>query len=477
MLPKSIPAVTVTARYLSPDGRPLSGSVTFRAPAQLTFPAADVILGGPVVVSLDAQGQISAPLPATDAPGMIPDGWSYTVTESLSGIPAGRSYQVLLPAEAPEVDLADIAPTDPTKPNYVAVRGSSAYEVAKAEGFEGTRPDWLASLVGSRGPEGQREPTGPQGEPGPQGERGVQGAPGADGRVQSVNGQSAAEVTLTAADVGAVPMAAAGARGGVAQLDDTGRVPATQLPPAAGAVGSVNGKTGAVQLAAADVGALATSTRGAAGGVASLDASGKVPTTQLPTTAPALPGTWLPDDYGLRAWGYDLGADSRTPGDMPSEAGRLYLVGVPLRTAATVTKVAIHVMGYDKPNSTVSATYLGIYDKTLARVAQTANVTASLPETHNAGGQMAVLPLSASVNLAAGSYYVAILIKGTGTTVPYLAATNWGATATTSGAKAADVNGVHRWLQTTATTLTTLPATMKLTDMADSQTCYWAALG
>ncbi|MFE7316400.1 hypothetical protein ACFU7T_25410 [Streptomyces sp. NPDC057555] len=463
MLPDSIPTVTVTARYLSPDGRPLSGTVTFRAPAQLTFPAADVILGGPVVAALDAQGQISATLPATDAPDMIPDGWSYTVTEALSGVPAGRSYQIVLPAAVPLVDLADVAPTDPSKPNYVPVRGKSAYEVAVAEGFEGTPADWLASLIGPRGPEGKTGPAGPPGEQGPQGERGEQGAPGAAGLVQSVNGHRVAEITLTAGDVGALDQAAADAR---------------YVRPSDVPVTSVAGKTGAVVLAAADVGALATNARGTAGGVASLDASGQVPAAQLPAVAaPAVPGTWLPDDYGLRAWSYDLGAGSRTPGDMPSEAGRLYLVGVPLRSAATVSKAAVHVMGYDKPNSTVTAAYLGIYDKNLTRVAQTANVTAQLPETHNMGGQLAGLPLSAPVSLAAGSYYVAILIKGTGTAVPYLAATNWGATSTTSGARAADVNGVHRWLQTSSTTLTTLPASLKLTDMTEGSTCYWAGLG
>ncbi|WP_165485012.1 hypothetical protein, partial [Streptomyces kasugaensis] len=124
-----------------------------------------------------------------------------------------------------------------------------------------------------------------------------------------------------------------------------------------------------------------------------------------------------------------------------------------------------------------SAAYLGIYDKNLARVTQTANVTAQLPETHNMGGQLGAFDLSAPISLAAGSYYVAILIKGTGTTVPYLAATNWNASATISGARAADINGVHRWLQTSSTTLTTLPATLKLPDMAEGQTCYWAALG
>ncbi|GAU67694.1 hypothetical protein SSP35_05_02610 [Streptomyces sp. NBRC 110611] len=454
MLPDAIPVVTVTGRFLSPDGRPLSGSVTFRAPAQLTFPDADVILGGPVVAALDAQGQITATLPATDAPHMDPAGWSYTVTEQLAGIPNGRSYQVLLPAEAPHVDLAGIAPTDPSKPNYVAVRGASAYKVALAEGFDGTPADWLTSLTGPAGPKGESGPAGPRGEQGPpgadstvpgppgetgprgalgpRGERGEQGPPGAPGSdgapglVQSVNGHAAAEITLDAADVGAIPATAAGAAGGVAQLDATGRVPAAQLPP---------------------------------------------------TAAPVLPGTWMPDDYGLTSWAYDLGAGSRTPGDMPSEAGRLYLVGVPLRTAARITKAAIHVMGYDKPNGTVSAAYLGIYDKSLKRVAATGNIASQLPETHNIGGQLATFALSAPVNLAAGSYYVAILIKGTGTAVPYLAATNWGATSTTSGAKPVDVNGVYRWLQTTSSTLTSLPATLTLGGMAEGTTCYWAGIG
>ncbi len=34
MLPENIPVVTVTGRFLSPDGQPLSGSVTFRAPGR-----------------------------------------------------------------------------------------------------------------------------------------------------------------------------------------------------------------------------------------------------------------------------------------------------------------------------------------------------------------------------------------------------------------------------------------------------------
>ncbi|MCZ0996685.1 hypothetical protein O1L44_31915 [Streptomyces noursei] len=129
-------------------------------------------------------------------------------------------------------------------------------------GFTGAPADWLASLVGPRDPECQRGPTGTQDKPGPQGARGERGTPGVDGPVPSGNGHAAAEVTVTAADFGAIPTAAAGAPGGVAQLDDTGCVPAAQLPSVTGAVASINNMTGAVQLTASDVGALATSTLG-----------------------------------------------------------------------------------------------------------------------------------------------------------------------------------------------------------------------
>ncbi|WP_328620817.1 phage tail protein [Streptomyces sp. NBC_00354] len=115
--------MTVRGRFLAPDGTPLSGALVFRAPATLTFPQADVILGGPVSVPLDAQGGVEVTLPATDSPDMDPIGWAYMVTEQLGGIPLGRSYNVLLPRAQPEVDLADIAPTDPAKPNYVGVPG------------------------------------------------------------------------------------------------------------------------------------------------------------------------------------------------------------------------------------------------------------------------------------------------------------------------------------------------------------------
>ncbi|MFD4973380.1 hypothetical protein [Streptomyces sp. NPDC058424] len=357
-LPEGIPTVTVTGRYLFPDGRPLSGQVIWRAPALLTFPEYDVILGGPVTVPLDSQGRFEVKLPATDAPGMDPSGWSYAVAEQFAGVSQNRTYQVLLPAETPVVDIADIAPTNPTTPTYVAVRGDSAYEVAVAHGFAGTEAEWLVSLVGPRGEQGIEgasayeaavdngykgtEPQwlaslvdpkgdkGDRGDAGPEGPQGPQGPPGKDGAgagtVTAVNGvqpDGTGNVALAAANVGAVPTTEKGAAQGVATLDDTGKVPAAQ------------------------VGALATSTKGAANGVASLDSGGKVPAAQLPATSGAR-NMWTPDALGFQAWSVDpaglIGYAAATT--KYTKLQRLYLAGFNITEPTQVNTVVMLARGY-----------------------------------------------------------------------------------------------------------------------------------
>jgi hypothetical protein len=260
-LPLSISTVKVKGQYRGPDGRGLQGTVTFTGPGLLTFPDADLFIAGPVVARLDEFGSFEVALPATDNEGMNPSDWSYTVKESLIGVTGARTYALLLPKDTPggEIDLADVAPADPTTPNYVPVpgpegpqgepgpegpEGASAYEVAVANGFVGTESEWLASLEGPEGP---------------------QGAPGS-GSVNSVNGDSGPDVVLDAGDVGAVPAAAKGAINGVATLDATGKLTAAQKPA----------------YTASEVGALAASSRGAANGVASLGADSRLPAAQLP---------------------------------------------------------------------------------------------------------------------------------------------------------------------------------------------------
>lgn len=60
--------------------------------------------------------------------------------------------------------------------------GKSAYELAVALGFAGTEAEWLASLVGPAGPQGEPGPAGPAGPQGEQGLAGPQGEPGAAGQ-------------------------------------------------------------------------------------------------------------------------------------------------------------------------------------------------------------------------------------------------------------------------------------------------------
>lgn len=89
--------------------------------------------------------------------------------------------------------------------------GASAYEVAVANGFEGTEQEWLDSLVGPpgpkgpsgkdgevgpQGPRGKDGAIGPQGEPGPQGPAGKDGEPGPQGP----KGEDGKDYVLTEAD-------------------------------------------------------------------------------------------------------------------------------------------------------------------------------------------------------------------------------------------------------------------------------------
>ncbi|MFJ9869050.1 hypothetical protein [Streptomyces sp. NPDC101165] len=547
MLPENIPTVTVTARYLTPDGRPLSGSVTLRAPAVLTFPDSDVILGGPVVAALDATGAISVTVPATDAPGMDPDGWAYVVTEQLAGVASNRSYAVLLPAVHPDVDLADIAPTDPGKPNYVAVRGDSAYEVAVEQGFVGTVQQWLVSLVGrtgatgATGAPGAKGDTGATGTTGAAGAKGDPGTPGAPGVVQSVNGKSLAAVVLTAADVNALPesglvaggnlqldaatldyrgltfstagvsrwiyqvdnAAEAGADAGsnfeLANWSDSGEWKSTVLfgeratgnlgigtaavtpgakltvagptafkntaaptanPAGAalmwaeagtikvrqsdgtvftlgaggGAVSSVNTKTGDVVLAAADVGAataahthtaaqvgaLATTARAAANGVASLDASTKIPIAQLPAAAGR--NMWTPQALGFQAWSVDP-AHVANPTTAPKAAviQRLYMSGVNITESTQVNRVVIFARGWAGSAAVPAARfYVGIYNEAGTRVAtsglvssvaEAGQLTGTAPGAVNNHIGAVPIALTATATLAPGRYWAAFLMS------------------------------------------------------------------
>ncbi|KNB50099.1 hypothetical protein [Streptomyces caatingaensis] len=494
MLPNTIPTVTVTARYLTPDGLPLSGNVTFRAPTLLTHTGSDTILGGPITAPLDGDGRIKAVLPATDTPGMNPAGWTYTVVEALSGLPVNRTYDIVLPAAQKTVDLADLAPVDPEAPHYVAVPG----------------------------------PPGPAGDPGPA------GPAGAPGLVQSVNGKSAAAITLAAADVQAVPAASVGRAGGVAALDASGKVPAAQLPPGAVApVSSVNDKKGDVKLVASDVGALdqaaadlryvqqsaaVLSVNGrtgqvvldatalgaaAAGSVVTLTGdqtvSGTKTFTNVPTAkadptsgdhlvrksyvdALGTPGTWGPTDLGFKAWTFDPAtasmsttvAGDKNPGSPQyCSPGQVYLMGLVLRTPTEINNIAFYIHGY-AGNTLGAASYAGLYDATGKRVALTPSLKDNFPRVLE--GTTVALPLTAPYVAQPGCYWVAMVVNGPATKTDgpgFAVAANFGLRPA-GGARMP--GGFVRHCRLPATGQTSLPTSFNPSTVIDDANAIWAAI-
>lgn len=68
------------------------------------------------------------------------------------------------------------------------LQGKSAYEVAVANGFEGTEEEWLASLKGEKGDQGQQGIQGIQGIQGQKGQKGDKGDKGDKGQ-QGIQGE------------------------------------------------------------------------------------------------------------------------------------------------------------------------------------------------------------------------------------------------------------------------------------------------
>ena len=69
----------------------------------------------------------------------------------------------------------------------IGADGPSAYEVAVTNGFVGTEPEWLASLIGPQGVKGDQGIQGTQGATGPQG---IQGIPGVATETTSIRNYS-----------------------------------------------------------------------------------------------------------------------------------------------------------------------------------------------------------------------------------------------------------------------------------------------
>lgn len=109
-LPAAIQPITVTASYLTADGEPQTGLVTF-TPSVIATVAGGILTATPVRIQLDETGSLSVVLAATDDPQWSAPGWTYTVTENFTRSQV-RRYSVELPYDTlgATIDLATIVP-------------------------------------------------------------------------------------------------------------------------------------------------------------------------------------------------------------------------------------------------------------------------------------------------------------------------------------------------------------------------------
>ena len=155
------------------------GKVSFRAQHGPVVRSTDhrFVLPAAVVASLDAAGSGLVTLAATDDTDDNPTGWTWQVTEEISGHPK-RSWNITVPAGSDRW-LDDIAPIAPFNGTPTTVGETGPTGPAGPEGPPG--PTGAQGPTGAVGPQGIQGVAGPQGEAGPQGAKGDKGDTGATG--------------------------------------------------------------------------------------------------------------------------------------------------------------------------------------------------------------------------------------------------------------------------------------------------------
>lgn len=138
--PPTITPITVTAKFLQADGSPCEGAVTFTPSITAELPGY-IVPPSAVSAKLDAAGFLSVQLASTDDPQWEAPGFTYEVTEIIKGLGSRRSYNIVVPFNAPggTLDLASIAPVETITPSvgssYFLVAGGTITGNVTVQGF------------------------------------------------------------------------------------------------------------------------------------------------------------------------------------------------------------------------------------------------------------------------------------------------------------------------------------------------------
>jgi hypothetical protein len=181
-MPANVTTVVVLGTFLTPEGNPSTGTITFTPSRWLSNSGADVAIpNSSVTKTLGTAGNFSVTLPVTDDADLQPANWFYTVSEVVDGV--SQSYAILLPGTAATngtVYLADIAPASELGPEYASLRGPAGEAATLAIGTTTSVSNAGTAAVTNVGTNTNGTlnftlrdgPTGPQGATGAQGPQG-----------------------------------------------------------------------------------------------------------------------------------------------------------------------------------------------------------------------------------------------------------------------------------------------------------------
>lgn len=105
-LPVGLDKVTLTGKYETVDGDPLSGTIRFEGPTWLVDTTNNIVFTASDSVTL-VNGAFSTILVASDATGVVPNPFTYSVVEYITGMRPHR-YTISLPKINPTVDISDL---------------------------------------------------------------------------------------------------------------------------------------------------------------------------------------------------------------------------------------------------------------------------------------------------------------------------------------------------------------------------------
>ncbi len=233
----------LTGHYEKPDGSPAKGTLTFTLSARMVADDGEtlksVVIEGPVIATLTANGSFAVDLRPTDDPAYqeVEGLLTYSVHESVDGR-QNRVYSMTLPGPGPW-DIADQIFFD-APPGVVVIPGGPTGPTGPA-GADSTVP----------GPPGATGPTGPTGPAGSGGDGtpGPTGPTGPTGAASTVPGPTGPTGASGPAGVGSTgptgPAGSAGATGptgptGVGSTGPTGPAGATGPTGPSGGGGSVD---------------------------------------------------------------------------------------------------------------------------------------------------------------------------------------------------------------------------------------------